>query len=246
MHNFEYVPKKEWEPIRDELSEIICRLQDEVRDAFTFQYHFIGSSERKMITRDKSSNIGFDFDVNIEVNDPDEDYSAEEIRNILRKGLDKVTHPYGYRIFEYDYTEDSTRVLTIKVKDRINFCILYSCDFCIIYECDDGQQQYIRYNKKQRSYSWEYQPKGYYKLSDKIAWIKKHKLWQHVRDNYITKKVNVIPCTASKGITSFQKSSMIFSTIASIDASSAISIRIPYFSASRAVCSPMHTARTQL
>ena len=96
MHNFEYVPKKEWKPIRDELSEIICRLQDEVRDAFTFQYHFIGSSERKMITRDKSSNIGFDFDVNIEVNDPDEDYSAEEIRNILRKGLDKVTHPYGF------------------------------------------------------------------------------------------------------------------------------------------------------
>lgn len=188
MHNFEYVPKKEWKPIRDELSEIICRLQDEVRDAFTFQYHFIGSSERKMITRDKSSNIGFDFDVNIEVNDPDEDYSAEEIRNILRKGLDKVTHPYGYPIWGYDYTEDSTRVLTIKVKNRMNFCILHSCDFCIIYECDDGQQQYIRYNKKQRSYSWEYQPKGYYKLSDKIAWIKKHKLWQHVRDNYITKK----------------------------------------------------------
>ena len=41
MHNFEYVPKKEWEPIRDELFEIIHRLQDEVRDDFTFQYHFV-------------------------------------------------------------------------------------------------------------------------------------------------------------------------------------------------------------
>ena len=188
MHDFEYVPKEEWEPIRDELFEIIHRLQNEVRDDFTFQYHFVGSSKRKMITRDRNSNTGFDFDVNIEVNDPDEDYSAKEIRNILHKGLDKVTNPYGYSIFGYDYTEDSTRVLTIKVKDRANSCILHSCDFCIINECGDGRQQYIHYNKEQHSYSWEYQPKGYYDLPIKIEWIKKHKLWQQVRDNYIDKK----------------------------------------------------------
>ena len=51
MHDFEYVPKKEWKPIRDELLEIIRRLQNEVRDSFTFQYHFVGSSSRNMITR---------------------------------------------------------------------------------------------------------------------------------------------------------------------------------------------------
>ena len=129
MHNFEYVPKEEWKPIKDELLEIIHRLQNEVRDSFTFQYHFVGSSKRNMITRDRNSNTGFDFDVNIEVNDPDEDYSAKEIRNILRKGLDRVTNPYGGSIFGYDYTEDSTRVLTIKVKDRTNSRILHSCDF---------------------------------------------------------------------------------------------------------------------
>lgn len=110
MHDFKYVPKK-WNPIRDELLEIIHRLQNEVRDKFTFQYHFVGSSKQNMITRDRNSNTGFDFDVNIEVNDPDEEYSAKEIRNILRKGLDKNTNPYGYSIFGYDYTEDSTCVL---------------------------------------------------------------------------------------------------------------------------------------
>ena len=188
MHDFEYVSNHEWEPVRDELFEIIHRLQDEVRDNFTFQYHFVGSSKRKMITRDRNSNIGFDFDVNIEVNDPDENYSAEEIRNILRKGLDRVNNPYGYSIFGYDYTEDSTRVLTIKVKDRANSCVLHSCDFCIIYECRDGRQQYIRYNKKQNSYSWEYQPKGYTELPTKIEWIKKRGFWQQVRDYYLYKK----------------------------------------------------------
>ena len=188
MHDFEYVPNQEWEPIRDELFKIIHRLQDEVRDEFTFQYHIVGSSKRKMITRDRNSNTGFDFDVNIEVNDPDENYSAEEIRNILHKGLDRVINPYGYSIFGYDYTEDSTRVLTIKVKDKTNSRILHSCDFCIIYECGDGRQQYIRYNKKQNSYSWEYQPKGYMELSAKIEWVKEQGLWQQVRKYYLYKK----------------------------------------------------------
>jgi hypothetical protein len=201
MHDFEYVSNYEWEPVRDELFEIIHRLQDEVRDNFTFQYHFVGSSKRQMITRDRNSNIGFDFDVNIEVNDPDENYSAEEIRNILHKGLDRVTNPYGYSIFGYDFTEDSTRVLTIKVKDRANSRILHSCDFCIIYECGDGRQQYIRYNKQQNSYTWEYQPKGFMELPAKIDWIKEHGLWQEVRDHYLYKKnVNENPNKHSRTI----------------------------------------------
>lgn len=207
MQDCEYVKKEEWQPVRDELYEIIHKLQDEVREYFTFQYHFVGSSKRNMITRDRNSNTGFDFDVNIEVNDPDENYSAEKIRNILRNGLDRVTNhdehsifghdytgldritnPNRLLIFGYDYTEDSTRVLTIKVKDKANSRILHSCDFCIVNDCGDGRQQYIRYNKKQCSYSWEYQPKGYYELPEKIEWIKKNGLWQQVRDVYLDKK----------------------------------------------------------
>lgn len=188
MQDCEYVKKEEWQPVRDELYEIIHKLQDEVREYFTFQYHFVGSSKRNMITRGKNSNTGFDFDVNIEVNDPNENYSAEEIRNILRSGLDRVTNPYGRSIFGYDYTEDSTRVLTIKVKDKANSRIIHSCDFCVVNDCEDGRQKYIRYNKKQQSYSWEYQPKGYYELPKKIEWIKKNGLWQQVRDVYLDKK----------------------------------------------------------
>ncbi len=188
MYNFEYISKEEWKPIKDDLIVIIHRLQNEIRDKFTFQYHFVGSSKRKMITCDRSSNTGFDFDVNIEVNDPNEDYSPKEIRNIIRKGLDKIINSYECLFWGYDYTEDSTSVLTIKVKDRTNSRIKYSCDFCIIYECGDGRQQYIRYNKKQNSYSWEYRPKGYYALSDKIEWIKQCGLWKQVRDVYLLKK----------------------------------------------------------
>ena len=47
MHDFEYVPNEEWKPIREELFELIHRLQDEVRDKFTFQYHFVGNLIRQ-------------------------------------------------------------------------------------------------------------------------------------------------------------------------------------------------------
>lgn len=90
MHNFTYVTKKEAAPIKATLIEVIKQVQDAVRDDFTFQYRFIGSSSRGMITQDTKSNIGFDFDVNIEVNDDNENYSPEEIRIIIRNALNKV------------------------------------------------------------------------------------------------------------------------------------------------------------
>ena len=83
MHNFKYVTKKEAAPYKDELIEFLKAVQNEVRNDFTFRFDFIGSSSRNMITHDENGNIGFDFDVNIEPNDPDEQYSAEEIHKII-------------------------------------------------------------------------------------------------------------------------------------------------------------------
>ena len=94
MHDFCYVSKKEAAPVKAELLDIIHEVQDIVRDDFTFQFTFIGSSSRNMITYDRKSNIGFDFDVNIEVNDYDENYEPKEIRTIIRKALDKVARQY--------------------------------------------------------------------------------------------------------------------------------------------------------
>lgn len=92
MKDFEYVTKKEYLPVKNELIELINLVQDEVRDKFTFRFDFIGSASRNMITRDKKSNIGYDFDVNIRVNDDDNEYSAKEIRRILKDGFDKYYH----------------------------------------------------------------------------------------------------------------------------------------------------------
>ena len=50
MYHFDYVSKKEAAPYKAGLIELLNKVQDYVRDEFTFQFTFIGSSSRNMIT----------------------------------------------------------------------------------------------------------------------------------------------------------------------------------------------------
>lgn len=184
MYHYRYATKEETKPIRAELEEIIHKVQNNVRDYFTFSYRFIGSSKRNMITFDPTTNIGFDFDVNIYVNDDDEEYTPEEIRIILKKAFNSIVHCYGYT-----YCEDSTSVLTIKFVDRLSSQIKYSCDFAIVYD-GSNRQQYIRFNKQQGNYTWEYRKKGFKNLEKRADWLKKHEHWSEVRELYLEKKNN--------------------------------------------------------
>ncbi|MBQ9106945.1 MAG: hypothetical protein IJY56_03530 [Clostridia bacterium] len=183
MHDFRYVTRNEAKPIKEELYQILYEVQDFVRDHFTFSFTTVGSSSRNMITYDTKSNIGFDFDINIEVNDDEQDFEPKEIRTIIRNAIDRVAPRYGYK-----HCEDSTRVLTIKKVNTWTSSIIHSCDFAIVYNCDDGKQQYIRFNKDNNCYSWEFQGKGFVGLEKKIVWLKKEKLWDELLGYYLIKK----------------------------------------------------------
>ena len=186
MYHYEYVSREEAAPYRDEFLDIIHEAQNLLRDSFTFSYDFIGSSSRNMITCDYRTNKGFDFDVNLRVNDDEENYSAEEIKRMIISAIDSVASRQGFR-----HCVNSTRVITLKKYHSRTNRIEYSCDFAIVYDYNDAKgekhQQYIRYNKKQRSYTWEEQPDGYH-LNEKVDWIKKCGLWDEVRDLYLEKK----------------------------------------------------------
>lgn len=182
MHDFRYVSKKKAAPVKADLLDLIHEVQDIVRDEFTFQYEFVGSSSRNMITYDAKSNIGFDFDINLHVNDDNEDYTPKEIRYIIRNAINRIAISHGY-----DYCEDSTRVLTIKQKDYKHSKILHSCDFAIVFNGRNGQQ-YIRYNKDTGNYTWEFQGDGFETLPEKIDWLKGNDLWGTLQDYYIEKK----------------------------------------------------------
>lgn len=182
MFHFKYVSKKELAPFKQEIINLIHLVQDDVRESFTFQFRFIGSVERNMVTYDPTSNIGFDFDVNLYVNDDSEDYEPGEIKHILMDAFNKHTRKY-----RYDNCENSTRVFTIKVKDKENSKILHSCDFAIVNDYGDDQQEYIRFNKP-KGYAWVEQSEKFYLLRDKIDFCKDNSLWTEVRNLYLEKK----------------------------------------------------------
>ena len=183
MYHFKYVTKKEVAPKKKEAIELLHLVQKEVRDKFTLQYEFVGSTKRNMITCDVQSNIGYDFDINIYVNVGKRKYTAKEIKHILMNAFNKYAKRY-----RYDFCEDNTRVFTIKVKDKKNAKILHSCDFAIVSNCEGSKQKYVRFNKKSNSYTWEEQPEEFYHLPVKIEFCKDNNLWQDVKELYLYKK----------------------------------------------------------
>lgn len=200
MYHFEYVTKSQSAPAKKELIAILNKVQDILRDHFTFQYFFIGSAARNMITQDVKRDIGFDFDINIEVNDDDQNYSPKEIREMLKNAFDRVVPHYGY-----SPAEQSTRVLTIKFKDTARSAILHSCDIAVVHTYLDDEdcelQEYIHFDKKSNRYIWEERSEGYYLLSEKEDWIKENNLQPELRDWYLWKKnTNTDPHKKSRTI----------------------------------------------
>ena len=186
MYHFEFVSNERRAPVRDSLISIIMETQDLLRDDCAFRFCFVGSDRRDMVTCDPKTNIGYDFDIDLELSGDGCKYAPKEIKAKFIGALDQVIRKYGY-----DCAENSTRVITIKLKDRQNSRILHSCDFAIIRSCTDKsgcrRRQYIHFNKKQNSYSWKELP-DHYRLSEKAQWVKDHGHQEEMRDLYLKKK----------------------------------------------------------
>lgn len=107
---------------------------------------------------------------------------------MLISRINKHSSKYGY-----DFAEDSTRVITIKVKDRKNAKIQHSVDFAIVYNCTDDEgydcQKYVHNDKSTGRYLWEKQPSNYYEHPDKITFCKENDLWNNeVKKLYLQNK----------------------------------------------------------
>ena len=178
MYHFKYVPRTKYLPLKKQIIELIKEVQNQVRDKFTFQFEFVGSTKRNMITEDVMFNKGFDFDVNLTVNN-DKNYTPKKIRTILRTALTNVSQKYGY-----DRCEDSTRVITIVNISTKNSSILHSCDFAIV-----KGNKYIRFDKKENAYVWASQPKDFINLDKKAKELRKDsEIWKVVKEKYLKKK----------------------------------------------------------
>lgn len=186
---FEYVPKSEYQSFKLEVDGILKSIQRELREnkILTFQFNLIGSAKRKLITRVKNGNQGFDLDYNIVIQKVfDEDYEdAKLLKQTFIKLIDK------YFDNSYEYAEDSTSVITVKKLNSSRNKILHSVDFALVnyYEDDDGRerQKYVRFDKKSHNYSWALRKVATdHRYVEDL--IKENALWKDFKDLYLENK----------------------------------------------------------
>lgn len=184
MKHYEYVSKNVARPYREEFEQIISELQNRLRSEFTLKKRFIGSSSRNMITFDPKTNKGFDFDVNLEMNETSDEYEPDDIYRMIFGALQSIASKKGFKVVQ------GTRVITLKKVNMVKSKIEYSCDIAIVYNYEeDGYcgQQYIRFNKKHGSYAWTDQPSPFL-LEDMVDEIRQNDMWNKVRKLYLYKK----------------------------------------------------------
>ena len=186
---FEYVPKSEYQPFKLEVDEILKSIQRDLREngILTFQFNLIGSAKRKLITRVENGNQGFDLDYNIVI---------QRIFNNRYKNAKLLKQKFidlfnKYFDDSYDYSEDSTSVITIKKQNAQRNKVICSVDFAIVsyYEDEEGleRQEYIRFDKNTGNYSWALRKvaTNHRHVEDLI---KEKNLWEDVKVLYLNNK----------------------------------------------------------
>lgn len=79
-----------------------------------------------MITFDPKTNKGFDFDVNLEMNETSDEYGSDEIYKKIFGGLQSIASKKGFKVIQ------GTRVITLKKVNKVKLKIEYSCDIALV------------------------------------------------------------------------------------------------------------------
>ncbi|MGM9858726.1 MAG: hypothetical protein ACI311_05735 [Bacilli bacterium] len=190
FYMFEFVTKKEYAPIREEIEAIIKRVQKILKEDDsdqTFQFHLIGSGGRHLITRIKGGNAGYDFDYNLVMN---KNFSWKPtIRQSFFDAFQQAIKSTRFTI-----VENSTSVITIKQVDKKNKKVIVGCDFSVVFYPDDdksGYYKYARFNKGQQNYTWEIRNVSRFN-NHHLNWLKDNYngIWNDIKEEYLKLKNN--------------------------------------------------------
>ena len=185
---YEFVPKSELNPVKDQVEGIINMLQDSMRVfGVTFTFRLVGSGGKNLVTRVVNGNTGFDFDYNLGIQ-KDGDLSAKDLRLKVKRELEKLLQGTGYST-----VSSGKQSMTFKFIDHDNSRIVHSCDFALVNdyvdEVGDSIQEILIWQREDDTYIWNKRP--YAKNhSDKLSNLKANGLWQEVKDEYLKIKNN--------------------------------------------------------
>ncbi|ARU91782.1 hypothetical protein SCLARK_001230 [Spiroplasma clarkii] len=185
-HKYEYITKSELKPVRVKIEKVINELQKKLKEVqITFQFHLIGSGKRTLVTRLVGENREFDLDYNFYLQKFDENIEPKEIRSMFIKSLNEIVIKHGF-----EYVSDGGRAIKLKLIDKKNKTITYSCDFAIMYEDIETEKKFIlEHVKVSNKCVWEEEKLGR-NYDDKVSNIIANGLWIDVRREYLNLKEN--------------------------------------------------------
>ena len=184
----DYVNKSELIEPREIFNEWISSVQSEIKKEYriTFSYNPIGSGSRNMVIR-RCDNDYFDLDFQIVMqsipNDMDWDGDCKKFKDIFRNAFNKYK-PQGFK----DCKDRSQSLRTKNLNLGFGFDIIITC-------FDNNDNFYILYNKKNTNdannedYEWAIR-KEMIKYHERLALVKKSKMWDYLRKIYKNKRHN--------------------------------------------------------
>lgn len=185
---FEFVSKIESDLIREQVEDIIKRLQSAIRaHKITFTFKLVGSGGKHLVTRVVNGNTGFDFDYNLSIQ-KDGDLSPKELRLRVKSELERVLNETGYSTIS-----SGKQSMTFKFIDQENSKILHSCDIALVNDYEDkvgnSCQEILIWNRDNDTYIWN--ERSYSKNhTKKLANLKANGLWKELQNEYLKIKNN--------------------------------------------------------
>ena len=152
---------------------------------YDFYYDLVGSASRGLVTERISGNKGYDFDYNLEIDEPPIllrsviDISMNDYKYITeaKRIKEQFREAFNYAVegTEFEFPEDSSSVLTIKCVDKKNSRILYSADLAIVYYDNNGVLHTLEHYKSRDpwnndGYGFQAREKSY-DIDDKLEEI---------------------------------------------------------------------------
>ena len=162
--------------------EILCDVQKEVAEYFTFDIRLIGSGDKRLVTQ--NSNEAFDLDYNIILQKDKKGVldNPRQIKEIFIDCFNKVLNDYIDNCY---HTSDSTSVITVKNIRKGK--LLFSFDAAIIIEGNDGYFYRLTNDKVSGRYIWN-RVKNSANYFEKYQHIKEKGLFPKFKQRYLELK----------------------------------------------------------
>lgn len=177
---YQFAPQAEVKELSEVCEEILRKVQNLVREYFTFAFCLIGSGGKKLVTQNTEDGA-FDLDYNIILQRDKQNLlnNPKSIKQLFINAFNEVVTKYGFK-----YANDSTSVITMRlVKDnRLEF----SFDVAVIVEDNKGAFHRLTFDKSANRYFWN-ELKHSKNYSEKFQWVRKNN-WLKFKSRYLALK----------------------------------------------------------